>query len=100
MTVVASASVKPPSRGMPAGSPRRLGRYDIVGTIAHRPFATTLLGCLLDPTHGGGFQRPVAIKRVAPEYARQKEFVDSFLEAVRATTSVRHTNVVPILEVG
>jgi eukaryotic-like serine/threonine-protein kinase len=101
MSVATSSASAKPARGNPPGLPQRLGRYDIVGAIAHRPFATTLLGCLLDPTHGGGFrQRPVAIKRVAPELARKKEFVDAFLDVVRATTSVRHTNVVPILEVG
>jgi serine/threonine protein kinase len=58
--------------------------------------ATVFLGRLLGPV---GFARTVAIKRLHPQYSRDREFVASFLDEARLVARVRHPNVVPTLDV-
>jgi serine/threonine-protein kinase len=48
----------------------------------------------------GGFQRFVAMKRLHPHLANEKEFVEMFLDEARIAARIHHPNVVPILEVG
>src|SRR4029079_16208421 len=48
----------------------------------------------------GGFQRFVAIKRLHPHLASEKEFVEMFLDEERIAARIHPPNVVPILEVG
>src|SRR6188768_3140285 len=48
----------------------------------------------------GGFQRFVAMKRLHPHLATEKEFVEMFLDEARIAARIHHPNVVPILEVG
>ncbi len=47
-----------------------------------------------------GFQRLVAIKRLHPHLAREREFVDMFLDEARLAARIHHPNVVPIQEIG
>ncbi|MGE3672897.1 MAG: serine/threonine-protein kinase, partial [Polyangiaceae bacterium] len=42
----------------------------------------------------------VAIKRLHPHLAKEKEFVEMFLDEARLAAGIHHPNVVPILEVG
>jgi len=48
----------------------------------------------------GGFQRFVAIKRLHPHLATEREFVEMFLDEARLAAGIHHPNVVAILEVG
>ncbi|HEY8076759.1 MAG TPA: protein kinase, partial [Labilithrix sp.] len=59
--------------------------------------AEILLGRVVGPS---GFQRPVVIKRILPHLARQKGFVDMFLDEARIVAGIRHTNVVHVHELG
>jgi len=72
-------------------------RYELVGEIASGGMATVYLARL---TGVGGFQRFVAIKRLHPHLANEKEFVEMFLDEARIAARIHHPNVVPILEVG
>lgn len=58
----------------------------------------------LDPKEGTAtFQKPVAIKRIAPALVSadlRGELVTPFLEAARVVTGIQHSNVARILEVG
>jgi serine/threonine protein kinase len=45
-----------------------------------------------------GFVREVVIKRILPELAGQNEFVDLFRDEARITASLRHGNIVQVLE--
>lgn len=58
--------------------------------------ATVYFGRLLGPI---GFNRTVAIKRLHPQFAKQPEFVDMFLDEARVAARVKHPNVVSILDV-
>src|SRR5262245_15882381 len=70
--------------------PRRLGRYEVVHTVATGTTSSILLGQLDEP---GSPKRPVAIKIIAPSLVRKSE-VDTFLGAARRIAGVRHANVV------
>ncbi len=59
--------------------------------------ATVYLGRLVG---AAGFRRLVAIKRLHPHLARDREFIDMFLDEARLAARIHHPNVVPILEVG
>ena len=58
--------------------------------------ATVYFGRLLGPV---GFNRTVAIKRLHPQFAKDPEFVDMFLDEARVAARVKHPNVVSILDV-
>ncbi|HZU82484.1 MAG TPA: protein kinase, partial [Polyangiaceae bacterium] len=75
---------------------QRIGRYTLCAEIASGGMATVHLGRLLGPA---GFARTVAIKRLHPPFAKDPEFVASFLDEARLAARIRHPNVVPTLDV-
>ncbi len=81
----------------PGGGRQRVDRYELIGEIASGGMATVYLARL---TGVGGFQRFVAMKRLHPHLAGEKEFVEMFLDEARLAAGIHHPNVVPILEVG
>jgi eukaryotic-like serine/threonine-protein kinase len=81
----------------PSAGRQRVDRYELVGEIASGGMATVYLARL---TGVGGFQRFVAMKRLHPHLANEKEFVEMFLDEARIAARIHHPNVVPILEVG
>lgn len=81
----------------PGAGRQRVDRYELVGEIASGGMATVYLARL---TGVGGFQRFVAMKRLHPHLATEKEFVEMFLDEARIAARIHHPNVVPILEVG
>ena len=58
--------------------------------------ASVHFGRLLGPA---GFARPVAIKRLHPQFARDPDFVKMFLDEARLAARIAHPNVVPTLDV-
>lgn len=81
----------------PGAGRQRVDRYELVGEIASGGMATVYLARLQGV---GGFQRFVAMKRLHPHLANEKEFVEMFLDEARIAARIHHPNVVPILEVG
>ncbi len=84
---------------MPASSQSPLlvlGRYALYGEIATGGMATVHYGRLLG---SAGFSRTVAIKRLHPQFAKDPEFVQMFLDEARLAGRIRHPNVVPTLDV-
>jgi serine/threonine-protein kinase len=73
----------------------RLGRYEILTTIAQGGMATVYLGRALG---AAGFQRLVAIKCLHPHIVADVEFVDMFMDEARLAARIRHPNVVPTLD--
>jgi hypothetical protein len=76
--------------------PRAVGRYAMYGEIASGGMATVHFGRLVGPA---GFARPVAIKRLRPQYAADPDFVRMFLDEARMAARIAHPNVVPTLDV-
>jgi serine/threonine-protein kinase len=73
-----------------------LGRYSLFDEIASGGMASVHLGRLLGPA---GFARTVAIKRMHPHCARERDFVAMFVDEARLAARVQHPNVVPTLDV-
>src|SRR5689334_10993903 len=92
-----------------ANLPRRLGRYDIVATIAKGRASDVYLayaraagasseppGPIRGSTAG---QRSFAAKRIAEHVLRSKERIPAFVESIRVAAGVQHRNVATIHEV-
>jgi serine/threonine-protein kinase len=79
------------------GEPMMLDRYQLIGEIASGGMATVYLARLAGV---GGFSRLVAIKRLHPHLAREREFVEMFLDEARLAAGIHHQNVVGIQEIG
>jgi eukaryotic-like serine/threonine-protein kinase len=80
----------------PFEGPRTIGRYLLHGEIASGGMAVVHFGRLLGPV---GFSRTVAIKRMHTHLARDPGFRAMFLDEARLAARIRHSNVVPILDV-
>ena len=80
----------------PSQAPRTIGRYAIYGKIAAGGMATVHFGRLIGAV---GFTRPVAIKRLHPQFAKDPGFRAAFIEEARMVSRIRHQNVVPTLDV-
>jgi serine/threonine-protein kinase len=78
----------------PSG-PQLVGRYVLYGAIASGGMATVHFGRLVGPA---GFARPVAIKRLHAQFARDPDFVRMFLDEARLAARVAHPNVVQTLD--
>src|ERR1700733_10414333 len=76
-------------------APRVVGRYVLYGAIASGGMATVHFGRLVGPA---GFARPVAIKRLHAQFARDPEFVKMFMDEARLAARVSHPNVVQTLD--
>ena len=47
-----------------------------------------------------GFEKPVAVKRILPSLAQDREFVDLFLREAKLTVCLQHANVVQVFDLG
>lgn len=70
-------------------------RYTILGPIAKGGMACVYLGRMIG---SAGFSRPVAIKRLHPELAAQRDFVAMLIDEARLAAQIRHANVVATLD--
>jgi len=82
---------------MKSANPRRLGRYEIVRSLAQGGMAELFVARLAGIE---GFARQVVLKRVLPNLARDREFVDMFLGEARLAATLHHQNVVQVLDIG
>ena len=89
---VPSATAKPAR-----ASESHVGRYEIIGPLATGGMAEILLARLVGPSR---FERPVVIKRILPQLARDPSFVAMFLDEARIAARIRHPNVVQVTELG
>lgn len=79
------------------GAPPRLGRYEILGRLAAGGMAEILLGRVTGPH---AFERLVAMKRILPHLAENREFLDMFVNEARIAASIRHARVVQVHELA
>jgi eukaryotic-like serine/threonine-protein kinase len=73
-----------------------LGRYELFDEIATGGMASVHVGRSVG---AGGLGRTVAIKRALPAFARDRDFVERFLDEAHLAMRVSHPNVVPTLDV-
>ncbi|MFK7991755.1 MAG: protein kinase [Sandaracinaceae bacterium] len=79
------------------GPAKRLGRYELVHELGHGGMAHVYLARTSGPA---GFQKWFAIKRIYERMARDRDFVDMFLDEARLAASLQHPNVVQTIELG
>jgi len=74
-----------------------VGRYYIIERMAVGGMAEVYLA-----THGqlAGFQTPVVVKRILPNLAHSREFIEMFLDEARIAALLQHPNIANIMEVG
>ncbi|MFT3925517.1 MAG: protein kinase [Myxococcales bacterium] len=76
---------------------KTFGAYRIARAIATGGMATVFLARRTGP---GRFAQTAALKVIHPHLAREKEFVDMFLEEARIASSINHPNVCRVLDFG
>ena len=74
----------------------RIDRYELYDVIASGGMATVHLGRLVGPA---GFGRTVAIKRLHPHLATERDFVTMLTDEARVAGRIGHPNIVPTLDV-
>ncbi|MCC6746557.1 MAG: protein kinase [Deltaproteobacteria bacterium] len=78
-------------------APARIGKYELLEEIGHGGMATVHRAVL----HGmQGFSRPVVIKRILPELAKDEHFVRMFVDEARVSALLQHPNIVQIYDFG
>ena len=75
----------------------RIGRYELCFHLAAGGMATVYLARLDGPD---GFEKLVALKTIHPHLARDRRFVDMFLDEARIASRISHGNVCQIFEYG
>src|SRR5687767_12001125 len=83
------AAAKTPS------SVRIFDKYEVI-----RRLAIGGMGEIFLARERGVVDRLVILKRLLPELASQKHFVDQFLDEARVAATLNHPNIVAIYEVG
>lgn len=76
---------------------RRLGRYELVAELGRGGMANVYLARVSGPA---GFRKWFAIKCIHPHLARDRRFVNMFLDEARISASLSHPNVGPVFDLG
>ena len=75
----------------------RLGRYMVLKHLASGGMADVLLA----RTDGiEGFERHVVLKRIRAEHAKDKRFIDMFIDEARLAANLHHQNIVQVHDIG
>jgi serine/threonine protein kinase len=72
-------------------------RLEIIGSLGKGGMADVALAKRVGP---GGFSKEVALKRLLPEMAHDKNFVEMFLQEAKIAARISHPNVVQIYDLG
>ena len=74
----------------------RIGKYDVVQRIASGGMAEIYLA----RANGiYGFEKPVVLKRILPQYAANMEFVRLFLKEARVAATLDHANIAHVYDI-
>ena len=74
-----------------------LGKYKLVKLIAAGGMAEVYLA---RQAGAAGFEKQVCLKRILPHLAKDKQFVDMFLNEARLASQLDHPNIVSIFDLG
>jgi eukaryotic-like serine/threonine-protein kinase len=80
-----------------ASLPDRLGPFELQRRLGAGGMAETFVAMRRGPA---GFEQRVCIKRILPAYESDQDFVSSFLTEARTSASLRHANIVQVLDFG
>jgi len=77
--------------------PRQIGRYQILDRLAVGGMAELYKATL---TGEHGFEKLVAIKKILPHLAKDRSFVEMFIDEARITAQLDHRHIVQVFELG
>ena len=80
-----------------AAEPQRFGAYELVRTLGRGGMAETFVATRAG---AGGFSQTVCLKRILRSLEDDKSFIDQFSEEARVSASLRHANIVTVLDFG
>jgi serine/threonine-protein kinase len=69
------------------------GKYELVSIAGEGGMATVYKARIRG---AAGFQRPVAVKHIKPEYRALKNYIDMFIEEARVGSELAHPNIVQV----
>ena len=90
----AAGNLRPSSEG---GSSKRAGRYVLGDLLGRGGMAEVFAGHVMGDH---GFQKPVAIKRLLPELANDKVFVERLIGEAKLLVGLQHGNIVSVLDLA
>jgi eukaryotic-like serine/threonine-protein kinase len=71
------------------------GKYELVELAGEGGMATVWRGVLRG---AAGFMRPIAVKRLRPEFRAIKNYVDMFIEEARVGSELNHPNIIQVID--
>src|SRR3979409_301616 len=74
-----------------------IGKYKLIKLIAAGGMAEVYLA---KQAGAAGFEKLVCLKRILPHLARDKQFVEMFLNEARLAAQLDHPNIVSIFDLG
>jgi serine/threonine-protein kinase len=81
----------------PALQPQRFGRYELLQKIAVGGMAEVFLARLVTAE---GAEKPLVIKRVLPNLARNREFIERFIDEARIALPLTHDAITAVFDFG
>src|SRR5438045_5434869 len=87
----------PVAPGYSPGPMARGNRYHVVSKIARGGMAEIFLALQLGEQ---GFQKPVVLKRILPTLAEDQKFVRMFVDEAHIASTLNHSNLVQVLDLG
>ena len=79
------------------GCGRPLGRFTILRRVAQGGMAEVYLARAPDTS---GFARPVAIKKILPQFSNNERFTEMLKDEAKIAVSLTHTNIAQVYELG
>jgi len=74
-----------------------MSRYELLERVGAGGMAEIFRGKAIA---AGGFEKPVAIKRILPHLSKDKRFVELLIAEAKILSQLRHRNIVQIFDVG
>ncbi len=84
-------------RGLGRNAPSKIGRYQLCFELASGGMASVHLARV---EGNPGFEKLVALKRIHPHLACEREYVEMFLDEARIASQITHSNVCSVFDFG
>ncbi len=78
-------------------TPRMFGKYFLYERLAVGGMAEIFRAKMYGVD---GFEKNMVVKQILPQYSRNKDFIQMFIDEAKITVSLSHGNIVPVFELG